>query len=131
MNSRQCTRRQPRVLALGTLLIGTLLVLPPRSPAQDGGVPSDQIRALNLARDTAVRINGGLSVYRPADCMFATGDSNNPCLVNRNPQGFFFRFAGGPPGWQSKNIPPTVLTEIQISADGRQVVDVRYNGQPR
>ncbi|MEB3331819.1 MAG: hypothetical protein VKI83_04950 [Synechococcaceae cyanobacterium] len=130
MNLRQITRRQPIALALGTLLIGSLL-LPPRSAAQDGGVPERQVRALNLARDTAVRLNGGLSVYRPADCMFATSDNSNPCLVNSNDQGFFFRFAGGPPGWQSQNIPPTRLTEIQISADGRQVVVVRYNGNPR
>jgi hypothetical protein len=42
-----------------------------------------------------------------------------------------FRFLGGPPGWQEQNQAPTVETEILISADGRQVLEVLYNGTPR
>jgi hypothetical protein len=31
--------------------------------------------------------------------MFATGAGGGVCLVNSTPQGFFFRFTGGSPGW--------------------------------
>lgn len=87
-------------------------------------------RAINLARGTAAKLNGGLSAYRPAVCMFQ-GVSNNPCLVDRAPSGFTFRFLGGSPGWEQLQLPATVETELVISTDGRTVLQIVYNGLPR
>lgn len=87
-------------------------------------------RGLNLARATGIRLNGGLGLYRPANCMYA-GISDNSCLVSREEQGFVFRFSGGPPGWEQAQVPPTVETEILVSRDGRTVLDVIHNGPPR
>jgi len=87
-------------------------------------------RGLNLARATGIRLNGGLGLYRPANCMYA-GISDNPCLLSRKEQGFVFRFAGGPPGWEQAQLPPTVETEILVSRDGRTVLSVIHNGPPR
>lgn len=94
-------------------------------------LPLNEIRALNFARDYAVRLNGGLTVYRPAQCMFTTSAPSNPCLVNSDGNGFTFRFLGGPPGWVSENKPATKETELKVSADGRSLVKVIYNGAPR
>lgn len=87
-------------------------------------------RAINLARGTAAKLNGGLSVYRPAVCMYQ-GISNNPCLVGRSEAGYTFRFLGGSPGWEQLQLPATVETELLISRDGRTVVQIIYNGLPR
>ncbi|SBO44642.1 hypothetical protein [Cyanobium sp. NIES-981] len=87
-------------------------------------------RAVNLARGTAAKLNGGLSVYRPAVCMFQ-GINNNPCLVDRSAEGYTFRFLGGSPGWEQLQLPATVETELLISRDGRSVVQILYNGLPR
>lgn len=84
-------------------------------------------RALNLSRATAIQLNGGLGLYRPANCMFA-GISNNPCLIDRGEQGFVFRFGGGPPGWEQFQLPAVWETEILVSLDGRDVLQVLYNG---
>ena len=55
-------------LALTILLLSPALTLPSPSQAQtDTNAPK---RALNLARDTAIRMNGGLSNYRPGRCMY-------------------------------------------------------------
>lgn len=137
-------------------LLGPLLAVPPlivlgalAGQTQEPGAPSaprtmgameriDAIvadsqglqRGLNLARDTAVRLNGGLSVYRPANCMYA-GISDNPCLLSREERGFVFRFKGGAPGWEQLQLPATTETEILVSKDGRSVLEVIYNGAPR
>lgn len=87
-------------------------------------------RGINLARGTAAKLNGGLSLYRPAVCMFQ-GISNNPCLIGRSAEGFTFRFLGGSPGWEQLQLPATVETELLISRDGRSVVQILYNGSPR
>jgi hypothetical protein len=84
-------------------------------------------RAINLARSTATQLNGGLNIYRPASCMYA-GISNNPCLISREGGSFVFRFSGGAPGWEQLKLAPVLETEIQISADGRSVIQVIYNG---
>jgi len=89
------------------------------------------VRAVNTARNWAVNANGGLSVYVPASCMFETANGGGPCLVNSTPEGFFFRFAGGSPGWQAEGRPPSLETQIQVSPDGRSVINVPYNGAPR
>jgi hypothetical protein len=119
-------------LATGLGLLASPLALAPQ-PAQaqiEADVSFARVRAVNLARDTAVRLNGGLSVYRPANCMFDTSLGGGSCLIRRDDQGFLFRFLGGAPGWQQLGLQPTWDTEIQVSPDGRQVVQVVFNQPP-
>lgn len=89
------------------------------------------VRALNLARNWAVNNNGGLSVYVPAACMFNTGEGGGSCLIQTSSQGYRFRFLGGAPGWQVEGLPANRETELQVSADGRTITNVLYNGTPR
>lgn len=86
--------------------------------------PSRQ-RAVNLARSTAISINGGLAVYRPASCMFSS--SATGCLVSSGSEGFVFVFDGGRPGWEQMGMAPSAKTKIVISPDGRSVKEVVYN----
>ena len=119
-------------LATGLGLLASPLALS-TGPAQaqvDAEVSFARVRAVNLARDTAVKLNGGLTVYRPAKCMFDTSLGGGNCLIRRDDQGFRFRFLGGAPGWQQLGLPPTWDTEILVSADGRQVVQVVFNQPP-
>lgn len=88
-----------------------------------------QIRAANLARMEAERINGGLSRYFTANCMHQKG--GGPCLISSGPNGYLFQFLGGPPGWEVQRQAATVQTRILISPDGTQVLRVDYNGSPR
>ena len=94
-------------------------------------VGAANVRALNVARNWAINNNGGLSVYRPAACMFNTGDGGGSCLTQNNSQGFRFKFLGGRPGWMEQGTAPTTETELQVSIDGRQVTEVIYNGSHR
>ena len=94
-------------------------------------VPASQVRALNLARNTAITENGGLSVYRPQPCMFQTATGGGDCLVQKGPDGYTFSFLGGTPGWPEDGSDPTTETEIQIAPDGRSVSGIIYNGAPR
>jgi hypothetical protein len=110
---------------------GLLLAMAPLAPALAQGVPFNEIRALNLARNAAVLSNGGLTVYTPASCMFSTSAASNPCLVSSDADGFVYRFLGGPPGWEAKGLPATTETEIRIAPDGRRVVAILFNGPPR
>lgn len=91
--------------------------------------PFTRQRATNVARMKAEGLNGGLSLYRPAACMYNRGGGE--CLLRGDTQGYVFRFLGGPPGWQILNLPPTLETELEISSDGRSVMRVIYNGPPR
>jgi hypothetical protein len=94
--------------------------------------PNDPLaarRSINLARDTAIRLNGGLSVYRPASCMFA-GAAGNPCLSRENDD-FVFNIPGGPPGWEQSGEAPSIQTILKIAADGRSVLNELYNGPPQ
>ena len=119
-------------MVLGSgLLAGSVPMLAPKAAlAQDAPVPFSAVRALNLARNTAVQLNGGLNVYRPAKCMFETAGAGNQCLISSS-DGYQFRFLGGVPGWQQLDIAPSVETEIRISSDGKSVLGVDYNGAPR
>ena len=138
MTSAELPGRDRRYFVRGLVLAGLLLapcipasqlgLRPVRAQAQSAP-PFSTLRAVNLARMRAESINGGLIVYRAQRCMFE--DNGGPCLVSSNANGIVFRFFGGPPGWQEQNQPPTVESEILISADGRQVLDVLYNGKPR
>jgi hypothetical protein len=128
-----------RLHRLRSLLLAALLLAPavPQAPLglapaqaqEQGAQPFSTLRAVNLARMRAESINGGLIVYRPQRCMFE--DNGGPCLISRDAYGLLFRFLGGPPGWQEQNQPATVETEILISPDGRQVLNMVYNGKPR
>ena len=87
-------------------------------------------RAINLARNTIVKLNGGLTRYMPAACMFSTGSGVGNCLVASTAEGFRFRFSGGAPGWQQQGQAPTLSSEVLISPDGRQVLEVVDNAAP-
>lgn len=120
------------VLRSSALLLGLgLLTGAPAALHAQGLVPDSQIRAINTARNAAVTANGGLSVYRPAKCMFETTNPFNKCLISNDDNGFVFRFLGGPPGWQQLNLQPTLQTQIRISNDGRTVLQTIYNGPPQ
>jgi hypothetical protein len=92
-------------------------------------IPISRIRATNLARMEAERLNGGLQRYFAAGCMHQRGGGD--CLVEQGPDGYLFNFLGGPPGWETKQEPATVETRILIAPDGTRVVTVEYNGAPR
>lgn len=84
-------------------------------------------RSVNLARDTAIRINGGLSEYRPGKCMFR-GSDRNPCITQSGPQGILFQIPGGPPGWEETTAQPSTITILLIAPDGRAVLQTISNG---
>ena len=112
------------------VIAGTGLITGAPALAQ-APVPASQVRALNLARNTAVTENGGLGVYRPQPCMFQTGSGGGDCLVDDSPSGYTFSFLGGSPGWPENGSDATTETEIQVAADGRSVISIIYNGSPR
>lgn len=135
------------VAAMATTSMLPLNLLGSAPTRAQPAVPASAVRAINLARTTAIAQNGGLSRYRPAQCMFQTANPNNPCVINtpesnnndnardnrntNNSNTYVFRFQGGAPGWQQQNQRPTVETEITVSADGRAVQQIDYNGAPR
>ena len=91
--------------------------------------PSDPFaakRALNLARGTAIALNGGLSKYRPSICMFQTA-AKNPCITQSDNSGLEFTIYGGKPGWEESGENPTLLTVVKITSDGRAVIESRQN----
>jgi len=110
--------------ALATGLATGLATLPASAE-----LSMNQIRAANLARMQAEKINGGLSKYFTASCMHQKGGGS--CMVNAGPNGFLFDFLGGPPGWEVNKQAATKQTRILISPDATRVVNVEYNGTPR
>jgi len=110
---------------LASLFLG--LALPLAAPAQT--ISQAQMRAANLARMEAERLNGGLTHYFAGQCMHQRGGAN--CLIQANETGFLFRFPGGTPGWEPNHRAATVESEILISADGNKIEKVAYNGLPR
>lgn len=123
-------RRLKRAL-LAPLALSALIAASSSVSLAQGRAPIEEVRAINFARTYAVELNGGLQAYRPAACMFATATTDNPCLVNRSPEGFLFRFLGGPPAWVERQQPATLETEVLISPDGRNLVKLIFNGPPR
>ncbi|MEJ6584896.1 MAG: hypothetical protein QNK79_05080 [Synechococcus sp. ArSW.bin.68] len=119
-----------RTLSAMALITGASVMGATPGLAQDT-ISASQVRAINLARNTAVAENGGLTVYRPQQCMFQTSDGGGDCLVNQDDNGYTFQFLGGAPGWPQNDSSPTTETEIQIAPDGRTVNEVLYNGSPR
>lgn len=112
------------VAALASGLASGLVATPARAE-----MPVSQMRAANLARMEAERINGGLSRYFTASCMHQRGGGS--CMVNAGPNGYLFNFLGGAPGWEVNKQAASVETRILISPDGSSVVNVEYNGTPR
>lgn len=88
-----------------------------------------QLRAANLARMEAERLNGGLNHYVASQCMHQRAGGS--CLLQANDAGFLFRFPGGTPGWEANRRAATVESQILISADGKRIEKVIYNGVPR
>lgn len=89
------------------------------------------MRALNrarvLARQAAVRANGGANRYRPEDRMYGPA-LQTPYSYS---DGYFtFRFQGGPPGWQVLGQPPLRETIVSVSFNGDEV-QIDYNGSPQ
>ena len=117
---RTAVRLSATALALATSLM---------AGSASAQMADSQIRAANLARMEAERLNGGLSRYFTANCMHQKGGGS--CMVNSGPNGYLFQFLGGPPGWEVQQQAATVQTRILISPDGTQVVNVEYNGSPR
>ena len=108
------------------LILGALVVAAHSQPvmAQKESrelVPTASKRAINLARGTAAKSNGGLRLYHPARCMYGQ-PTNNPCLTKRDANGFEFRFMGGPPGWEVLGLSPTVESIVLIAPNGRSVI---------
>ena len=110
-----------RLLLLGALAVATHFQ--PALAQQEARelVPTASKRAINLARGTAAKSNGGLRLYHPARCMYGN-PTNNPCLTKRDASGYEFRFMGGPPGWQVLGLPPSVESTVLITPDGRSVI---------
>ncbi|MFY8150120.1 MAG: hypothetical protein ACOVNL_13010 [Prochlorococcaceae cyanobacterium] len=115
------------LLTLPSFLLLSPLALPPAAHAQL--MEDSRLRAANLARMEAERLNGGLTVYNTAACMHRRGGGD--CLMRSDDNGYLFTFLGGVPGWQALGKPATVETSILISPDGREVVRVEYDGAPR
>jgi len=122
---------------LASLILGVALPLAaPAQPisqaqtiSQTQTISQVQLRAANLARMEAERLNGGLTKYFAGQCMHQRGGAN--CLIQANATGFLFRFPGGTPGWEANRRAATVESQILISADGRTIEKVEYNGVPR
>ena len=107
-------------------LLGALVVAAHAQPvmAQQESrelVPTASKRAINLARGTATKSNGGLRLYHPARCMYVS-PTKNPCLIKRDAIGLTFRFLGGPPGWEVLGLSPTVESIVVIAPDGKSVI---------
>ncbi|MEB3333279.1 MAG: hypothetical protein VKI83_12395 [Synechococcaceae cyanobacterium] len=115
----------PRLTLPFLSVIAAISLLVPAAAAQDFNA---RIRALNLARNTAISLNGGLSNYVPERCMFNSEITEGACLILWDQSGFYFRFVGGDPGWEALGHAPEVETQIQIAPDGLSVVSIEYNG---
>jgi hypothetical protein len=79
-------------------------------------------RAQNLARQAAIKANGGLAVYRPEPSMF--GPSARSPFVKNADGSLTFTFQGGTPGAPS----PALLSVVIVNPDGS--VKIQYNGPP-
>ncbi len=80
-------------------------------------------KARNLARQAAIKANGGLSRYRPETAMFGPS-AQTPAVKNANGS-ITFSFKGGAPGT------PTLTTESVITVNLTGNVNLEYNGPAR
>ena len=118
------SQHTPRIIVASLATIYTLT----SQVAFGQASPNDKARAVNLGRNAAIALNGGISKYVPEKCMFDTGTPLGLCLTKKDQYGYLFQFVGGPPGWQPLGMAPTVQTSILISLDGRSVLNIFYNG---
>ena len=123
-SARLDIRQLLAAVAAGSALAAGLSVLP--ASAQ---MSMTEVRAANLARMEAERLNGGLNKTCAANCMHQKGGGD--CMVNAGPNGYLFNFFGGPPGWEVNKQAATKATRILVSSDGTSVVNAEYNGSPR
>lgn len=80
-------------------------------------------RAKNLARQAAIKANGGLSRYRPEPSMFGPAAAT-PHVKNQDGS-ITFKFQGGTPGY----VTPTLESEVTITQNSD--ITVTYNGPLR
>ncbi len=78
-------------------------------------------RAQNLARQAAIKANGGLAAYRPEPSMF--GPSAKSPFVKNADGSLTFSFQGGTPGAAL-----TLISVVIVNPDG--TVKIQYNGPP-
>jgi hypothetical protein len=79
-------------------------------------------RAQNLARQAAIKANGGLAAYRPEASMF--GPSARSPFVKNSDGSLTFTFQGGAPGASGM----TLLSVVIVDLAGN--VKIQYNGPP-
>jgi hypothetical protein len=80
-------------------------------------------KARNLARQSAIKANGGLSRYRPEPSMFGPS-AQTPAVKNANGS-ITFSFKGGAPGTT------TLTTESVVTVNPTGNVNLEYNGPVR
>lgn len=92
---------------------------------RDPGLSADLFlaRAKNIARQAAIRTNGGLAQYRPEPRMFGPA-SQAPHTKNADGS-ITFKFRGGAPGVQTQ----ALESEITVAQDS--TVTINYNGPVR
>lgn len=97
----------------------------PRDRPLIGWVDEDAFfsKARNLARQAAIKANGGLSRYRPEPSMFGPS-AQTPAVKNANGS-ITFSFKGGAPGT------PTLTTESVVTVNPTGNVNLEYNGLVR
>lgn len=78
-------------------------------------------RARNLARQAAIKANGGLTAYRPEPSMY--GPSTKSPFVKNADGSLTFSFQGGTPGAAL-----TLMSVVIVNPDG--TVKIQYNGPP-
>ena len=116
-------------MRLFSLLLTGMSLAAPLAQAQTPYTHA-QTKAANFARMRAEKLNGGLRLYRADRCMYVTRGVD--CLLSADANGYRFLFKGGAPGWQQQTPPaPTVETEVLVSIDGDEILDVTYNGSLR
>jgi hypothetical protein len=80
-------------------------------------------KARNLARQTAIKANGGLARYRPEPAMFGPS-AQTPAVKNANGS-ITFKFKGGTPGTAE------LTTESVVTVNTAGSVNLEYNGPTR
>ncbi len=106
-----------------------LNILKPPAPPVTRTYPDGALgRAMNLARQTAERTNGGLNYYRAEKAMYGPV-SDAPYKDNQNGT-VTFTFLGGAPA-----LPPTIQSVVTVRVDDTKVdipvVVINYNGPIR
>jgi hypothetical protein len=101
----------------------SVTAVPAGTPSTIAWVDQDAFvaRAQNLARQAAIKANGGLTAYRPEPSMF--GPSAKSPFVKNADGSITFSFQGGTPGASL-----TLISVVVVHPDGS--VKIQYNGPP-